>query len=102
MCPALPGGKAPLPQRTGIAPLPGRTGDAPPIFFLKHQKENAPCTVEKKKCWAQNRHVVPFLLKTWGPNKRLPGKLPVKALGAGPALLNLSAVSPRPGIAKPG
>ena len=50
MCPALPGGKAPLPQRTGIAPLPGRTGDAPPIFFLKHQKENAPCTVEKKKC----------------------------------------------------
>ena len=25
-------------------------GDAPPIFFLRHQKENAPCTVEKKKC----------------------------------------------------
>ena len=24
--------------------------NAPPIFFLKHQKENAPCTVEKKKC----------------------------------------------------
>ena len=23
-------------------------GDAPPIFFLRHQKENAPCTVEKK------------------------------------------------------
>ena len=23
--------------------------NAPPIFFLKHQKENAPCTVEKKK-----------------------------------------------------
>ena len=25
-------------------------GDAPRIFFLRHQKENAPCTVEKKKC----------------------------------------------------
>ena len=24
--------------------------NAPPIFFLRHQKENAPCTVEKKKC----------------------------------------------------
>ena len=24
--------------------------NTPPIFFLKHQKENAPCTVEKKKC----------------------------------------------------
>ena len=27
-------------------------GNAPPIFFLRHQKENAPCTVEKKKCFA--------------------------------------------------
>ena len=26
--------------------------DAPPIFFLKHQKENAPRPVEKKKCSA--------------------------------------------------
>ena len=25
--------------------------NAPPIFFLRHQKENAPCTVEKKKCF---------------------------------------------------
>ena len=25
-------------------------GNAPPIFFLKHQKENAPRPVEKKKC----------------------------------------------------
>ena len=25
--------------------------DAPPIFFLKHQKENAPRPVEKKKCF---------------------------------------------------
>ena len=24
--------------------------DAPPIFFLRHQKENAPRPVEKKKC----------------------------------------------------
>ena len=27
-------------------------GDAPPIFFLRHQKENAPRPVEKKKCSA--------------------------------------------------
>ena len=41
---------------TGDGPAsPG--GDAPPIFFLKHQKENAPCTVEKKKCSAQNRRL---------------------------------------------
>ena len=33
------------------APLPG---DAPPIFFLRHQKENAPRPVEKKKCWCPN------------------------------------------------
>ena len=26
--------------------------DAPPIFFLKHEKENAPRPVEKKKCSA--------------------------------------------------
>ena len=26
---------------------------APPIFFLRHQKENAPCTVEKKKCFGR-------------------------------------------------
>ena len=26
--------------------------DAPPIFFLRHQKENAPRPVEKKKCSA--------------------------------------------------
>ena len=59
------------PQRgTGDrAPL-GRTGDAPPIFFLRHQKENAPCTVEKKKCWAQNRHVVSFLLQYGGRARR--------------------------------
>ena len=30
-----------------------RRRDAPPIFFLRHQKENAPCTVEKKKCLFQ-------------------------------------------------
>ena len=29
-------------------------GDAPPIFFLRHQKENAPRPVEKKKCWCPN------------------------------------------------
>ena len=36
-----------------VSLLPQRlwsTEDAPPIFFLRHQKENAPCTVEKKKC----------------------------------------------------
>ena len=29
-----------------------RRRDAPPIFFLRHQKENAPRPVEKKKCSA--------------------------------------------------
>ena len=37
-------------------------GNAPPIFFLRHQKENAPCTVEKKKCLFQ-----PFTyVQGWG------------------------------------
>ena len=27
-----------------------RRRDAPPIFFLRHQNETAPCPVEKKKC----------------------------------------------------
>ena len=26
-------------------------GNAPPIFFLRHQKENGPRPVEKKKCF---------------------------------------------------
>ena len=26
-------------------------GNAPPIFFLRHQKENVPRPVEKKKCF---------------------------------------------------
>ena len=30
-------------------------GNAPPIFFLRHQKENAPCTVEKKKMFRGGR-----------------------------------------------
>ena len=42
---------------TGVSAHGAETGDAPPIFFLRHQKENAPCTVEKKKCWVQ---ILPF------------------------------------------
>jgi len=44
------------PQGCNEVPLCGTgrhgfaVGNAPPIFFLKHQKENAPCAVEKKKC----------------------------------------------------
>ena len=36
----------------GLAPARGALSmrDAPPIFFLRHQKENAPRPVEKKKC----------------------------------------------------
>ena len=33
---------------TGVSAHGAETRDAPPIFFLRHQKENAPCTVEKK------------------------------------------------------
>ena len=36
--------------RHGDCAPAGAHGDAPPIFFLRHQKENAPCTVEKKRC----------------------------------------------------
>ena len=73
-----------------------------PHFLFGCAEKKTAVHGQKKRRLGAKRHVVPFLLKTWGPNKRLPGKLPVKALGAGPALLNLSAVSPRPGIAKPG
>ena len=38
--------------------------DAPPIFFLRHQKENAPRPVEKKKCWAQTCTFVQVCLNT--------------------------------------
>jgi hypothetical protein len=31
-----------------------------PIFFLRHQKENAPCTVEKKKCSGRPNGPWPF------------------------------------------
>ena len=36
--------------------------DAPPIFFLRHQKENAPRPVEKKKCLAAALHIRAKLL----------------------------------------
>ena len=62
--------------RHGDCAPAGAHGDAPPIFFLRHQKENAPCTVEKKKCWAQNRHVVPFLLQYGGRCSRCGADLP--------------------------
>ena len=38
--------------------------DAPPIFFLRHQKENAPRPVEKKKCSAQTCTFVQVCLNT--------------------------------------
>ena len=39
-------------RRTGAAGDSAPAGDAPPIFFLRHQKENAPRPVEKKTCSA--------------------------------------------------
>ena len=83
MCPASPG------------------GDAPPHFLCLRQRKRAAPGPKEKRLGAK-RHFVPFLLEYGGPNKRLPCKISVEALGAGPALLNLSVVSPRPGIAKPG
>ena len=83
MCPASPG------------------GDAPPIFFVC-DKENGPRPVQKKNAWAQSRRRRRLFAQNGGPNKRLPCKISVEALGAGPALLNLAVVSPRPIIAKPG
>ena len=45
---------------TGVSAHGAETGDAPPIFFLKHQKENAPRPVEKKKCRRKTAPLVPF------------------------------------------
>ncbi len=39
-------------RRTAAAGDSAPAGDAPPIFFLRHQKENAPRPVEKKTCSA--------------------------------------------------
>ena len=49
---------------TGVSAHGAETGDAPPIFFLRHQKENAPCTVEKKKCRGPNPSLRSGLGKT--------------------------------------
>ena len=73
---------------------------APHFLCLRQRKRAAPGPKEKRL--GAKRHFVPFLLEYGGPNKRLPCKISVEALGAGPALLNLAVVSPRPGIAKPG
>ena len=45
-------GRPPNGGHRGLAPAGGALSmrDAPPIFFLRHQKENAPRPVEKKKC----------------------------------------------------
>ena len=52
------------PRRDGGIRPRAETGDAPPIFFLRHQKENAPCTVEKKKCQGPNPSLRSGLGKT--------------------------------------
>ena len=39
-----------LPRNDGPHGGTGSRQDAPPIFFLRHQKENAPRPVKKKKC----------------------------------------------------
>ena len=47
-----------------FAPCCG-AGMHPPIFFLRHQKENAPCTVEKKKCSDPNLHPMCHGMQVW-------------------------------------
>ena len=66
---------------------------APHFLCLRQRKRAAPGPKEKRL--GAKRHFVPFLLEYGGPNKRLPGKLPVEALGAGPVLLNFSVMRPR-------
>ena len=46
---SIPAGRG-MGRRTAAAGDSAPAGDAPPIFFLRHQKENAPRPVEKKKC----------------------------------------------------
>ena len=53
-----------------------RLPECTPIFFLRHQKENAPCTVEKKKCWRSSRHVCVGLTakrELWQPVRWMSG-----------------------------
>ena len=51
-------------------------GDAPPIFFLRHQKENAPRPVEKKKCWCPN----PAWRQVWAKTGVLAGRRRILAV----------------------
>ena len=53
-----------LPRNDGPHGGTGSRQDAPPIFFLRHQKENAPRPVEKKKCSAQTCTNVQVCLNT--------------------------------------
>ncbi|WP_308529154.1 hypothetical protein, partial [uncultured Oscillibacter sp.] len=60
--------------------------DAPPIFFLRHQKENAPRPVEKKKCSAQTCTFVQVCLNTKVGERwclRICENLPTGAAGCG-------------------
>ena len=83
----------------GSAPLCG-AGMNPPFLFVL-TKRNGPFTVQRETAWAQNRRQkAPFLLKTRGSTRDIGQLRQDSALGAGPALLNLSVVSPRLGIAK--
>ena len=54
----------------------------------------------KRKNVSRKTALCAFLLVYGGPNKKLPSKLSVKALGAGPALQNLSACAPRRTVCK--
>ena len=91
---------APVGTGRGCAPLCG-AGNTPPIFFGL-AKENGPRPVQKKNAAAQNGTLCLFCLKRGVPTRNLGQLRQDSALGADPALLNLSAISPRPGIAKPG
>ena len=55
-------GTVPVGMRRTAAGIQASPAGMHPIFFLRHQKENAPCTVEKKKCLFQ-----PFTyVQGWG------------------------------------
>ena len=71
-----------------------------PHFLFETSKRKCAVHGGKEKMFRAKRHFVPFLLVYGGPNKKLPSKLSVKALGAGPSLQNLSACAPRRTVCK--
>ena len=87
-------------HEAGVCPAL-RRGEYAPHFLWSCQRKRAAPGPKEKRCGAK-RHVVPFLLKTWGPNKK-PWAVEARfSVGRGPSLAESFSHQPATGNCEAG